>query len=316
MSSTSASAVAVAAASSATYTPPATAGATTSTTGNNIFAPQEGEPDFYETNCHWTGCSMQFDTQEQLVKHLADDHISSHKKNFVCMWEGCVRGQKPFKAQYMLVVHIRRHTGEKPHKCTYPGCVKAYSRLENLKTHMRSHTGEKPYLCEFVGCRKAFSNASDRAKHQNRTHSNEKPYVCKAKGCTKRYTDPSSLRKHVKTVHGVEFYTNKKHKGEGCGEDGSSGAGSSNNGGRGGGHTDGSNSGRDGLVNYSDNSSLFQPYNSSSSPSSGPPSNSSNNGYSKVDVETFSLVNQIVDSSSKGGVMLQVTIIIMNQLIT
>ena len=73
----------------------------------------------------------------------------------------------------MLVVHMRRHTGEKPHRCTFENCTKAYSRLENLKTHLRSHTGEKPYSCEFPGCSKAFSNASDRAKHQNRTHSNE-----------------------------------------------------------------------------------------------------------------------------------------------
>ena len=55
----------------------------------------------------------------------------------------------------------------------FESCLKAYSRLENLKTHLRSHTGEKPYTCEFPGCMKAFSNASDRAKHQNRTHSNE-----------------------------------------------------------------------------------------------------------------------------------------------
>ena len=123
------------------------------------------------------------------------DHIGANKKSFVCQWIGCSRDQKPFKAQYMLVVHMRRHTGEKPHRCTvssiikrmhmmcadisnnYPfqfeNCLKAYSRLENLKTHLRSHTGEKPYTCEFPGCTKAFSNASDRAKHQNRTHSNE-----------------------------------------------------------------------------------------------------------------------------------------------
>ncbi|XP_072376701.1 uncharacterized protein ci isoform X2 [Diabrotica undecimpunctata] len=175
--------------------------------------------DFIETNCHWKDCSTEFGTQEELVKHINNDHIHANKKSFVCRWEGCSRAEKPFKAQYMLVVHMRRHTGEKPHKCTFEGCAKAYSRLENLKTHLRSHTGEKPYTCEYPGCAKAFSNASDRAKHQNRTHSNEKPYVCKAPGCTKRYTDPSSLRKHVKTVHGAEFYASKKHKGSEQGPD-------------------------------------------------------------------------------------------------
>ncbi|XP_076014427.1 transcriptional activator GLI3 [Genypterus blacodes] len=168
----------------------------------------------YETNCHWENCCREFDTQEQLVHHINNDHIHGEKKEFVCRWEECSREQKPFKAQYMLVVHMRRHTGEKPHKCTFEGCAKAYSRLENLKTHLRSHTGEKPYVCEHEGCNKAFSNASDRAKHQNRTHSNEKPYVCKIPGCTKRYTDPSSLRKHVKTVHGPEAHVTKKQRGD------------------------------------------------------------------------------------------------------
>ncbi|KAF4086874.1 hypothetical protein AMELA_G00089340 [Ameiurus melas] len=168
----------------------------------------------YETNCHWEGCSKEYDTQEQLVHHINNDHIHGEKKEFVCRWEECSREQKPFKAQYMLVVHMRRHTGEKPHKCTFEGCSKAYSRLENLKTHLRSHTGEKPYVCEHEGCNKAFSNASDRAKHQNRTHSNEKPYICKIPGCTKRYTDPSSLRKHVKTVHGPEAHVTKKQRGD------------------------------------------------------------------------------------------------------
>ncbi|XP_060520095.1 transcriptional activator cubitus interruptus [Cylas formicarius] len=196
---------------------------------NDPADPKDEPGDFIETNCHWKDCGTEFGTQDELVKHINNDHIHANKKSFVCRWEGCSRAEKPFKAQYMLVVHMRRHTGEKPHKCTFEGCVKAYSRLENLKTHLRSHTGEKPYTCEYPGCSKAFSNASDRAKHQNRTHSNEKPYVCKAPGCTKRYTDPSSLRKHVKTVHGAEFYASKKHKGgpDHSGDDGPAGLDSS-----------------------------------------------------------------------------------------
>ncbi|KAM9813626.1 zinc finger protein GLI1 [Neosynchiropus ocellatus] len=185
--------------------------------GRDDLDKDDGKPEpeaIYETNCRWESCNKEFDTQDQLVHHINNEHIHGEKKEFVCHWQECSREQRPFKAQYMLVVHMRRHTGEKPHKCTFEGCNKAYSRLENLKTHLRSHTGEKPYVCEHEGCNKAFSNASDRAKHQNRTHSNEKPYVCKIPGCTKRYTDPSSLRKHVKTVHGPEAHITKKHRGD------------------------------------------------------------------------------------------------------
>ncbi|CAG9820484.1 unnamed protein product [Phaedon cochleariae] len=97
---------------------------------------------------------------------------------------------------------MRVHSGEKPNKCPFEGCNKAFSRLENLKIHQRSHTGERPYLCQFTSCTKSFSNSSDRAKHQ-RTHFDTKPYACQVYGCTKKYTDPSSLRKHVKN-HTVE----------------------------------------------------------------------------------------------------------------
>jgi len=30
--------------------------------------PHEGELDFYETNCHWQGCGLEFDTQDDLVR--------------------------------------------------------------------------------------------------------------------------------------------------------------------------------------------------------------------------------------------------------
>ncbi|NXX82929.1 GLIS3 protein, partial [Urocolius indicus] len=173
---------------------------------------EDGELDDFngKHGCHWVDCCALYDQQEELVRHIEKIHIDQRKgEDFTCFWSGCPRKRKPFNARYKLLIHMRVHSGEKPNKCTFEGCKKAFSRLENLKIHLRSHTGEKPYLCQHPGCQKAFSNSSDRAKHQ-RTHLDTKPYACQIPGCTKRYTDPSSLRKHVKAHSSKDQQVRKK----------------------------------------------------------------------------------------------------------
>ncbi|CAG5090555.1 Oidioi.mRNA.OKI2018_I69.PAR.g12646.t1.cds [Oikopleura dioica] len=158
-------------------------------------------------SCNWGSCAVVHHQINDLVEHINKDHLERDgRRDLVCHWQGCSRGKKPFKALYMLRIHMRSHSGEKPCECPYPGCGKRYSRHENLKTHMRSHTNERPYECQMPGCHKTFTNASDRAKHQNRTHTTEKRYICDFPNCEKRYTDPSSLRKHKKTVHGDDSH--------------------------------------------------------------------------------------------------------------
>jgi len=165
--------------------------------------------------CRWIDCNVQFKEQDELVRHLEKAHIDQRKgEDFTCFWAACQRRYKPFNARYKLLIHMRVHSGEKPNKCTFEGCTKAFSRLENLKIHLRSHTGERPYTCTHAGCPKAFSNSSDRAKHQ-RTHLDTKPYACNVVGCNKRYTDPSSLRKHVKNHNQKDSQQKKKMKREG-----------------------------------------------------------------------------------------------------
>ncbi|XP_035762921.1 zinc finger protein GLIS3 [Neolamprologus brichardi] len=174
---------------------------------------EEGELEEYGAHCcRWLDCNAVYDQKEELVRHIEKLHVDQRKaEDFTCYWAACPRNFKPFNARYKLLIHMRVHSGEKPNKCSFEGCNKAFSRLENLKIHLRSHTGEKPYLCQHPGCHKAFSNSSDRAKHQ-RTHLDTKPYACQVPGCAKRYTDPSSLRKHMKSHSTKERHLRKKIK--------------------------------------------------------------------------------------------------------
>ena len=94
-------------------------------------------------------------------------HMTKHSAKEIF----CEQCGKTFKSKLNLNLHhqkMHRPDSEKPHKCSYSDCTRAFVTLESLESHTNSHLGIKPYQCDV--CQTRFQNSSNKRAHMKKVH--------------------------------------------------------------------------------------------------------------------------------------------------
>ncbi|XP_063957147.1 zinc finger protein 3 homolog [Lytechinus pictus] len=129
-------------------------------------------------------------------------HIKKHNKEtseFLC---------KPCKKSFVSASKLRQHEQSPMHKnsvdpiiCEHCGYVT--KKRDNFLVHLRKHTGEKPYKCSH--CDYASADGSTLKRHVMAVHSTIRPFRCSQ--CQFSCVDKKGLRIHMRKHTGERPFT-------------------------------------------------------------------------------------------------------------
>nr|CAH7724011.1 unnamed protein product [Callosobruchus chinensis] len=165
-----------------------------------LFAHYERDHDA----CVCDVCGKLYSSASSLKNHQSTVHEEA--KPFACTI--C---EKRCKRRSDLRIHMRTHTGERPHNCKM--CFRSFINFSNFKVHLcrgppeestegssDAGTKNKQYDCPF--CTESFDSKETATAHVANNH---RSYVCEK--CGKVLSSPSILKNHLLVHSGVRRFS-------------------------------------------------------------------------------------------------------------
>ncbi|XP_068223560.1 uncharacterized protein [Palaemon carinicauda] len=111
-----------------------------------------------------TECKKWFVDRQILKKHMDNIHLKVKRHSCPHCPYKCIR-------KYDLGLHLRKHTGEKPHQCEL--CGHWYKDPTTVRRHKWVHFLIKPFKCPHVSCQYESSRSRHFKNHINKHHPKE-----------------------------------------------------------------------------------------------------------------------------------------------
>eukprot|EP01119_Soliformovum_irregulare_P002304 TRINITY_DN1258_c0_g1_i1.p1 TRINITY_DN1258_c0_g1~~TRINITY_DN1258_c0_g1_i1.p1 ORF type:complete len:335 (+),score=34.72 TRINITY_DN1258_c0_g1_i1:280-1284(+) len=109
--------------------------------------------------CAFPGCTKRFTDSSNRKKH--EKTHDANRERFHCNEKGC---PKSYSTKTDLMIHLKVHKQDFPHKCSHQNCDKAFVRVSELYAHERSHDNILPHVCDVCG--KKFREKIRLRRHQ------------------------------------------------------------------------------------------------------------------------------------------------------